>query len=80
LEDISGNDLRSLDLGETTITEDNGLQGQSLFQFIDNRTCLVFLNETDSGVEHKQGANDTEINPILKGGGEKSGSLCGSDG
>lgn len=38
----------------------------SLLEFIDNRTSLVFLDETDDSVEKEQTANDTEINPILE--------------
>lgn len=42
--------------------------GSLLLQLLDDRTSLVLLNETDSGVEKQQTANDTEINPILKTG------------
>jgi hypothetical protein len=40
----------------------------SLLQFLDNGTSLVFLDETDDRVEKEQTADDTEIDPILKTG------------
>lgn len=78
LEDITGNDLRSLNLEETAITENNSLKSEGLLQFIDDRTSLVFLNETNGGVKQEKGANNTEINPILETGSENSGSLQGT--
>jgi hypothetical protein len=78
LENITGNDLRSLNLEETAITENDGLESESLLQFVDNGTSLVFLDETDSGVEQEQSADNTEINPILETGSENSGSLQGT--
>lgn len=75
LEDITGNDLGSLNLLEGTVTEDNSLESKSLLEFVDNGTSLVFLDETDTGVEHQKTANDTEIDPILKTGSENSGTL-----
>jgi hypothetical protein len=75
LEDITGNDLRSINLEETAITEDNSLKSQSLLQFVDNRTSLVFLDETNTSVEQEETANNTEIDPVLKTGSQESGSL-----
>ena len=75
LENITGDDLRSINLEETAITEDNSLKSQSLLQFIDNRTSLVFLDETNTSVEQEETANNTEIDPILKTGSQESGSL-----
>ncbi|EPE08776.1 hypothetical protein F503_04363 [Ophiostoma piceae UAMH 11346] len=75
LEDITGNNLRSLNLLQGAVTEDDSLQGQSLLQLIDNGTSLVLLDETDDGVQQQQSADDTEIDPILKTGSQDSGSL-----
>jgi hypothetical protein len=75
LENITRNDLWSLDLKETTVTEDNGLESQSLLQLIDNGTSLVFLDETDKGVEQEQRTDDTEIDPILETGSKNGGGL-----
>ncbi|ROW03986.1 hypothetical protein VSDG_00847 [Cytospora chrysosperma] len=66
LENITGDNLGSLNLLQGTVTKDNSLQSESLLEFVDNAASLEFLDETDTGVEQKQGANDTEINPILK--------------
>lgn len=75
LEDITGNDLGGLNLLEGAITEDDSLKGKSLLEFLDDGTGLVFLEETDAGVEHEQSADDTEIDPILETGSKNSGSL-----
>jgi len=75
LENITGNNLGSLDFLEGTVTENNSLQGKSLLEFLDNRTSLEFLDETNSGVEQEKTANDTKIDPVLKTGGKNGGSL-----
>ncbi len=75
LEDITGNDLGGLNLLEGAITENDSLEGKSLLEFLDNRTSLEFLNETDTSVKQEKSANDTEIDPILETGSENSGSL-----
>lgn len=75
LKDITGNDLRGLDLLESTITKNNGLQREGLLQFVDNGTSLEFLDETDGSVEQEQTADDTEIDPVLETGSENSSSL-----
>lgn len=75
LEDITGDNFGSLNLLEGTVTENNSLESEGLLQLLDDRTSLEFLNETDTGVEQEQGANDTEIDPILKTGSQNSGSL-----
>jgi hypothetical protein len=51
LENITGNDLRSFNFEKTTVTENDSLESESLFQFVDNGTSLEFLDETDSGVK-----------------------------
>ena len=75
LEDITGNDLGGLNLLEGTVTEDDSLESEGLLQFFDDGTGLEFLDETDSGVEQEQGADDTEIDPVLETGSQNSGSL-----
>jgi hypothetical protein len=75
LEDITRDDFGGFDFGQSTVTENGGLESKSLLELVDDVTGLEFLNETDTGVEQKQGANDTEIDPILKTGGEDSGGL-----
>ncbi|VUC35121.1 unnamed protein product [Clonostachys rosea] len=75
LEDITGNDLVGLNLLQGTITEDSGLESESLLEFIDDRTGLVFLKEPDTGVKEQETANNTEINPIFETGSENSSSL-----
>ena len=75
LKNITWNNFWSLNLKETTVTEDDSLQCKSLLQLVDNRSCLEFLDETDSGVEEEKGANNTEIDPILETCGENGSSL-----
>lgn len=58
-----------------TITENGSLKSESLLQFGDDGTGLVFLDETDEGVKQEKGANDTEIDPILKTGSKNGSSL-----
>jgi hypothetical protein len=75
LEDITRNNLGSFNLEEAAITKDNCLKSECLFQFVDNGSGLVFLDETNSRVKKEQSANDTEIYPILKTCGENGSSL-----
>ncbi|CAH0001869.1 unnamed protein product [Clonostachys byssicola] len=75
LEDITGNDLVGLNLLQGTITEDSGLKSESLLEFVDDRTGLVFLEETNTGVKQQETANNTEINPIFETGSENSSGL-----
>ena len=75
LKDITGDDHGSFDLEEPTVTENDGLQSQSLLELVDDRPGLEFLDETDGGVEKEQGADDTEVHPILESGGENGSSL-----
>ncbi|CAI6098591.1 unnamed protein product [Clonostachys chloroleuca] len=75
LKDITGNDLVGLNLLQGTITEDSGLESESLLEFVDDRTGLVFLEETNTGVKQQETANNTEINPIFETGSENSSGL-----
>lgn len=77
LEDITGNDLGSSDFLEGTVTEDDGLESESLLQFVDDGASLEFLDETNTGVEKQKTANDTEIDPILETSSEDGSSLDG---
>jgi hypothetical protein len=77
LQDIAGNNLGGLDLLESTVTQNNSLESECLLQLVDNGTSLVFLDETDGGVEEQQSADDTEIDPVLKTGSKNSGGLSG---
>lgn len=75
LEDITGNDLGGLNLLEGTVTENDSLEGKSLFQFVDDGTGLELLDETNAGVEEQKRANDTEIDPVFETGSENSSGL-----
>jgi hypothetical protein len=75
LENISRNDLGGFDFLELAVTKNGGLEGESLLQFLDNGSSLVFLDETDSGIEQQKSADDTEIDPILKTGSEDGSGL-----
>ena len=78
LEDITRNDFWSLNLLKLAVTEDSGLESKSLLQLLDDGASLEFLDETDASVEQKQGADDTEVDPILETGSKNGSSL--SDG
>jgi hypothetical protein len=80
LEDVTRDDLWSLDFLKLAITKDGGLEGKSLFQLLDNGTGLIFLDETDASIEQEQGANDTEVDPILKTCSKNSGGLVDDKG
>jgi hypothetical protein len=75
LENITGDDLWSLNLLELAVTENGGFESKSLLQFFDNGTGLVFLDETDASVEQEQSANNTEVDPVLKTSSENRSSL-----
>jgi hypothetical protein len=75
LEDITGDNLGSLNLNITTVSNNNSTEGKSLLELLNNRTSLEFLDETDTGVKHQKTANNTEIDPIFQTGGENSGTL-----
>jgi len=75
LEDVTRNDFGSLNFDKLAITKNGGLESERLLQFFDNGTGLVFLDETDEGVEQQKSADDTKIDPILKTSSENSGSL-----
>lgn len=68
LKNVTGNDFWCFNLLKLTITENRGLESESLFQLLDDGTGLEFLDETDTGVENEQSADDTEIDPILETG------------
>jgi hypothetical protein len=77
LEDITGNNLGGLDLLESAVTEDNSLQSKGLLELFNDGSGLEFLDETNSCVQKKQSADDSEIDPILKTSGKNSGGfLC----
>lgn len=55
-----------------------GRGGFLLLELVHNGTSLVFLNETDNRVEKQKTANNTEINPVLKTGGNCEHDVSGS--
>ena len=64
-----------LDFLERAITNNNALEGKGLLQLINNGAGLVLLDEADDCVEEQQGANNTEVNPVLEASGKKRSSL-----
>ena len=50
----------------TSVTKNDSLESKGLLQFVDNRTGLELLDETDGGVEQEQTTDDTEIDPVLE--------------
>lgn len=75
LEDITGNDLRGVNLKETTVTENNSLESERLLELVDNGTSLEFLDETNRRVKQQKRANDTEIDPVLETRSKNGSSL-----
>ncbi|TFA98674.1 hypothetical protein CCMA1212_009581 [Trichoderma ghanense] len=75
LQNITRDDLGGLDLLEGTVTEDNSLESERLLQLLDDGTSLELLDETNTGVEQKKTADDTEIDPVLKTGSQNGSSL-----
>jgi hypothetical protein len=75
LQNVAGDDFWGLDFLELAVTENSSLERECLLQFGDDGAGLVFLDETDGGVEEQQSANDTEVDPVLKTGSEHGGSL-----
>ncbi|KAH6608110.1 hypothetical protein Trco_004423 [Trichoderma cornu-damae] len=75
LQNITRDDFGGLNLLQGTVTEDNSLESESLFEFFDDGTSLEFLDETDTGVEQEETQNDTEIDPILETSSQNSSSL-----
>ncbi|KAK1239494.1 hypothetical protein MKX07_008982 [Trichoderma sp. CBMAI-0711] len=75
LQNITGDDLGGLNLLEGAVTEDNSLESERLLQLLDNGTSLELLDETNTGVEHKKTADDTEIDPVLETGSQNGSSL-----
>jgi hypothetical protein len=75
LKDITGNDLRGINLEETTVTEHNSLESERLLELVDNGTSLEFLDETDRRVKQQKRADDTEIDPVLETRSKNGSSL-----
>jgi hypothetical protein len=53
LDDIARNDFRGFDFNEGTISQSHGFEGKGFLQFFDNGASLIFLDETDGGVEEQ---------------------------
>ncbi len=86
--DIAGNGLTFLNDDNVTryefagenrlllvVTDDDCLHGDVTLQTGDDIGSLLFLVPTDESVEQQNTANDTEIDPILKTGGQKGSEL-----
>lgn len=63
------------DVDRLAVSEGHSLEGQGFLEFIDNRPGLELLEETHCGIEQKETAYDSEVNPILKAGGKNCGGL-----
>ena len=53
LQDITWNNIRSLDFLQFAITENSGLESEGLLELGDDGTGLVLLDETNKSVEEK---------------------------
>lgn len=68
---VTGNELTSEDSLLLVVTDNSRLHGDVTLEGSDDIGGLLFLVPTDNGVKKKNTADDTEIDPILKTGGEK---------
>ncbi|KAH3673884.1 hypothetical protein OGATHE_001864 [Ogataea polymorpha] len=75
LQNVTWNNLRSSNFNRVAISDDGGSVCQRLLQLVDNRTGLVLLDETDTGVQHQQTTDNTEIDPVLETGSQNGSSL-----
>lgn len=69
--DVTGDELTGEDGLLLVVTDDSRLHGDVTLERGDDIGGLLFLVPTDDSVEKKNTANDTEIDPVLKTGGEK---------
>ncbi|KAF7571771.1 hypothetical protein PtrM4_092710 [Pyrenophora tritici-repentis] len=74
-DDITGNKLAGEDSLLLVVTNDDSLHGNVTLERGDDIGSLLLLVPTDNGVKQQDTADDTEINPILETGGEKSSEL-----
>lgn len=69
--DITGDELTSLDFLFLTIANNSGSHGDITLERGDDIRSLLLLVPTDSGVEHENTDNDTEINPVTQTSSEE---------
>jgi hypothetical protein len=69
--DVTGDELTGENGLLLVVTDDSRLHGDVTLERGDDIGGLLFLVPTDDSVEKKNTADDTEIDPILKTGGEK---------
>jgi hypothetical protein len=74
-DDVTGDELTGEDGLLLVVTDDDCLHGNVTLEGGDDIGSLLFLVPTDDGVEQQDTANDTEVDPILETGGEKSSEL-----
>jgi len=72
-DNVTGNDLTCQDLDLATVTNDGGLHGNVTLETGHDIGSLLLLVPTDDSVEHKNTADDTEIDPVAKTGGQQGG-------
>lgn len=73
--DVTGDELTGENGLLLVVTDDSRLHGDVTLERGDDIGGLLFLVPTDNSVKKKNTADDTEIDPILKTGGEKGGKL-----
>ena len=71
--DVTGDELTGENRLLLVVTDDGRLHGDITLEGSDDIGGLLFLVPTDDSVKKKNTADDTEIDPILKTGGEKGG-------
>jgi hypothetical protein len=74
-DDVTGDELTGENGLLLVVTNDDCLHGNVTLERGDDIGGLLFLVPTDNGVEQQDTANDTEVNPILETGSEKSSEL-----
>jgi len=74
-DNVTGDELTGENGLLLVVADDNCLHGNVTLEGGDDISGLLLLVPTNNGVEQQDTANDTEVNPILETGSEKSSEL-----
>lgn len=66
MNNITRDDLISVDLDHVSITPDIGFESQSLLETLDNVASVKLLSKSNTGVDDEQSNDDAEVNPVLQ--------------
>lgn len=69
LNNITGNNLISIDFDHLSIAPDIGFESQCLLEALDNVAGMILLSESNTSVEDQQPSDDAEVDPVLQASG-----------